>query len=179
LTGDYPWLSKRLATALAFKRGDEVEHPSRHKFAWFLSAFVPRFGSGGSASLLITVALIGILAAVAIPAYQDYSIRAQYAVAISEASGLKLEVASYAVANQAWPETLTAMGYESDALTVNIGQAEISLYENGVIGVLVGTNEAGDEAYIVLEPTYDDGAVSWSCYGENVANKYLPASCRD
>jgi len=76
LTNDYPWRTKRMASALAFRQNEEFRHPRRSLFAGLLSIFVPRFGAGGGTSLLTSVAMIGILAAIAIPAYQDYTIRA-------------------------------------------------------------------------------------------------------
>ncbi len=43
LTGDYPWLTKRMATSIALSKGEEIKHPRRHLFAWILSFFIPRF----------------------------------------------------------------------------------------------------------------------------------------
>jgi Zn-dependent protease with chaperone function len=79
LTSDYPWLTKRMATSLALSRGEDIKHPRRHGFAWILAFFIPRFGVSGKGSLLLTLAIIGILAAVALPAYQDYVERANVA----------------------------------------------------------------------------------------------------
>ncbi|WP_051302936.1 M48 family metalloprotease [Psychromonas aquimarina] len=75
LNSDYPWLTKRMAAALALSKGEEIKHPSRHAAAWLLSLFIPRFGMGasGAGGLIIVAAIIGILAAVAIPAYQKYA----------------------------------------------------------------------------------------------------------
>ncbi len=177
LTSDYPWLTKRMAVALSAKRGVDVTLPSRSILAWLLSIFVPRFGAGGSASLLITVAMIGILAAVAVPAYQDYTKRASYTVAYQAALPVRDAVGSYAVQNQAWPKDLTELGYESAAISGPAGKYTISMYDSGVIGASVGVDAAGEKMYIVLEPYVEEGQVYWSCYGQNLAEKYLPPGC--
>lgn len=80
LTGDYPWLCKRVKRVVEIRNGEKIKFPSRNPFAWLLALFVPRVGAGGAGglvSVMIVVAVIGILAAVALPAYQDYQKRAQ------------------------------------------------------------------------------------------------------
>jgi hypothetical protein len=78
LTGDYPWLVKRIAAVKSLAQGEKVSHPGRNPLAWLLALFVPRIGiAGGAGSILIVVAIVGILAAIAIPAYQEYMARAQ------------------------------------------------------------------------------------------------------
>ena len=71
LTAEYPWLSKRMAWVMALRGGSQPDLPRRNGFAWFLAAFVPSV-PGGFVSLLIIIAFIGILAAVALPAYNEY-----------------------------------------------------------------------------------------------------------
>ncbi len=71
LLSDYPWLSKRMAAAVAMRSAKTPKFPRRHPLAWILSAFVPHV-PGGFAAMIVTVAIVGILAAVAIPAYQGY-----------------------------------------------------------------------------------------------------------
>jgi Zn-dependent protease with chaperone function len=69
LVADYPWLVKR-AARISNPTGTP---PSRNPLSWLFALFVPRIGVGGSASgLLVTIALIGVLAAIALPAYRDY-----------------------------------------------------------------------------------------------------------
>lgn len=178
LTADYPWLTKRMASAIAASRGEEIHHPRRHMFAWFLSIFVPRFGAGGAASMLVTVAIIGILAAVAIPAYQQYINKAQYIGAYSEAQALQAKVADYASENQSWPASFKDLGYENETLSSSKGNYEISIYNSGTIGVNVGVDKQGEEQYIVLEPEVTEGVINWNCYGQNLTEKLLPPPCQ-
>jgi len=178
LNGDYPWLTKRMATCIALSRGEEIKHPRRNAFAWLLSIFVPRFGTGGMVSLMMTVAIIGILAAVAIPAYQDYSERARYHEAYSSAQAVQQRVTDYVVQNQEWPATLTDLGYESSSINNIAMRYEISVYEEGMVAAEVGITDAGDSMYIVLDPEVVEGELNWVCYGENILVKHLPTNCK-
>lgn len=175
LTGDYPWLTKRMATCLSLARGEEIKHPRRHGLAWFLSIFVPRVGTGGLASLIVTVAIIGILAAVAIPAYKDYTERARLSEGYSAAQPIKAGVTDYAVENRAWPSSLLDLGYEEESVVNHGKNYEIKIYDEGIIGV-----EVGDEQYLVLEPSFDyeEGSVSWTCSGQNIEEKFVPRMCK-
>lgn len=88
LIGDYPWLVKRMARLMAKAEGRSEEMPGRHGFAWFLALFIPRLGvgAGGAASMMIVIAMMGILAAVAIPAFINYQKRAAETAASETAS---------------------------------------------------------------------------------------------
>lgn len=178
VTSDYPWLTKRMATSLALSRGEEIKHPRRNGFAWFLSCFIPRFGAGGAGSLLVTVAMIGILAAVALPAYQDYVERARFASAYSSAQTVKTKVTDYIISHGEWPESMQSLGYENDELVDGANNAQIGLYNNGILGIKVGVTDSGEEKYIVLEPEVTEDNISWKCYGENIPIKHLPPVCK-
>jgi len=177
LTGDYPWLSKRTARALAWRRGREVRFPRRHKLAWFIAAFIPRFGRGAATSMVVTVALIGVLAAVAIPAYQDYVKKAVAASAYEAAAPVRERIVVFAVREQRWPASLTELGFEKDTIEELEGRFTISLYDNGVIGADVGAALGGKRAYLVLTPSYDAGKVTWACSGQDLNERLLPPAC--
>lgn len=201
LTGDYPWLSKRMATALALHRGQQASHPSRHPLAWLLAMSVPRTGAGGGiASIIIVIAIIGILAAIAIPAYKDYEQRMagslgydayeNYAsegsemsvrleAAYDEAFPLQQEVTDYAISNREWPTSLVELGYPEATIVNDDHSYDIDLYENGMIGVWMGADTNGEGQYLIMQAEVDDtGGASWLCYGQNVATDVLPAECR-
>jgi type IV pilus assembly protein PilA len=127
--------------------------------------------------LMIVVAIIGILAAVALPAYQDYTIRAKVSELILAASGHKTTVAEKA-------QTDNSLTNSGQGLTVNItGKVTSgSVSDNGVI-TIAGTNAAtsvGTTVSIVLNPTLAAaGVVTWSCAaGATTQFRYVPAECR-
>jgi Zn-dependent protease with chaperone function/Tfp pilus assembly protein PilE len=95
LIADYPWLSKRVNAVSALSASKAPTHPRRNPFAWVLALFVPRLGVAASAGagLLVPVAIIGIIAAIAIPAYQDYTIRSQITVGLNVATRYQAGVA--------------------------------------------------------------------------------------
>lgn len=128
--------------------------------------------------LMIVVAIIGILAAIALPAYQDYTKRSHVAEGMSLAGGAKASVTEYYANNGQWPTTNVLAGLAS------------TITGNAVRSVLVGAAGAITITYntkaqaggtLIMTPTNAAGSVKWSCTGASsgsVASKYRPASCR-
>jgi type IV pilus assembly protein PilA len=130
--------------------------------------------------LMIVVAIIGILAAVAIPAYQDYIARAQVSEAVSLTSSGKTPMAEFFADKGIWPSTADiVMGSLSGKYVSNItitGGANVST----ALTLQAKMKGTGVNSHIVdktLEVTSVDGKV-WNCSGGDISSKFRPAACR-
>lgn len=130
--------------------------------------------------LMIVVAIIGILAAIALPAYQDYTKRAHVSEGLSLAGSAKLAATEFYADRGAWPATNTAAGLP--AATSITGNSVKSVALGNADGVITVTynSKVTDNATILLTPTVADtnGSVTWNCTGGSVAAKFRPATCR-
>ncbi|MGM3386085.1 pilin [Stutzerimonas stutzeri] len=129
--------------------------------------------------LMIVVAIIGILAAIALPAYQDYTARSQMAEAMTLASGARTSVTEYWTSEGELPEDNSEAGLAASTdITGNyVNDVEV---EDGVITATmkssgVASGIAGET--LVLSPVTSSGSVTWTCNGSADA-KYYPSSCR-
>ncbi|MES2350590.1 M48 family metalloprotease [Duganella sp. Dugasp56] len=178
LVGDYPWLVKRMAVVKGLAAGTEVEQPGRHGLAYVLALFVPRLGVGGLGSLIGVVALAGVLAAVAIPAYSDYTARARMAQVVAVGHGATAAVERYFYANGRGPATLAQAGYAMDDPSHVVQEATVDA-GNGMVRVFPADPGYRGKA-IAFTPRVDENKrVVWQCGSEEIPARVLPPDCRN
>ncbi len=126
--------------------------------------------------LMIVVAIIGILAAVALPAYQDYTVRAKVSELILAASSARTAIAEKL---QADPSATASMGV---GVTINvvgkIATADVSDAGLVVVTGSTASTSTGQAVTLTVTPTANTstGTITWSCAG--TPGKYMPATCR-
>jgi type IV pilus assembly protein PilA len=124
--------------------------------------------------LMIVVAIIGILAAVALPAYQDYTVRAKVSELILAASGMKTSVAEWyqtkgvlpligSITSSTKSKYVGSVGWDGAKITAWATTAEMKLQ--------------GGQLTLTAVSVPSSGQINWTC-GGTIASKYLPASCR-
>lgn len=177
LSNDYPWLSKRLAQVRSVAMGTPMNTPRRHRGAWILAALVPRLGFGASGAV-VWVFVLAMLAAISLPAYQDYQVRAHVARADTLIDQVTTAAKPYVEEHQAYPDTLDEIGLTETA--DNVAVERISLDGDGITLLLRGDNAIVKGKTIVLAAyRQDDGGITWACTGGTLANKYRTAKCRE
>ncbi len=126
---------------------------------------------------MVAVGALGVGAAIAIPAYQDYRMRAQIAQGLARAAALKLPVAEYHYSLGRFPNANEAaeMGQRDDAMNLELQP------DTGIISISFTGESAAPLTgrSVFLQPVIgDDGALSWICGSDDVQPRHLPASCR-
>lgn len=139
--------------------------------------------------LMIVIAIIGILAVIALPAYQDYTARAQVSEAFALAEGQKAAVVEYYADKGAYPSTNAAAGVANASKITGKYVKSVSIGTGGVITATMNSsnvNAAITSKTLTLTPSAsvdatsaanNPGSFTWTCDG-TIDTKYRPASCR-
>jgi Zn-dependent protease with chaperone function/Tfp pilus assembly major pilin PilA len=168
LTGSYPWLTKRIARIT----GEESSLPSRHGLAWVLAALTPNAGrASGSMGPFVMIAIIGILAAIALPAYQDYTHRAKLSSYYQQSLPIAETVGTYFASKQEMPSDLESIGLPSKLP----GGAEVSIDREGM-----ALNVSSPDGSFVLQGEVGaDKKIRWTCDSDgSTRSAWLPMACR-
>ena len=132
--------------------------------------------------LMIVVAIIGILAAIAIPAYQDYTIRAQVSEGLSLGAGAKAAVAEFYQDQGNWPQNNDHAGLEASGNIIGKYVSQVAVGAgDGIITVTYGQADTHDDiegSTLTLTATDNTGSISWACASAVLADKHVPAACR-
>ena len=138
-------------------------------------------GTGGAVIIVVfilgIVSLVGIIAAIAIPAYQDYTLRAYVTEGLVSAQVHKAEVEEYVLTHGHFPSSTKLLSGKKPAVSGAVGSVDI--VANGVIVITYAGSPGIAGKSVALVPSVNKlGVISWQCQGVDIENKYLPAMCR-
>ena len=131
--------------------------------------------------LMIVIAILGILLAIAIPAYSDYTVRARVSEGLNLATAAKTQVSETRLSTGTFPATNQEAGMADtitstfvSSVTIGAGGSITITYNNGIGRV----PELGSDVDLRMDPTFLDSTVRWECSAGAVAPRYRPARCR-
>ena len=132
--------------------------------------------------LMIVVAIIGILAAIALPAYQDYTARSQMSEALSLAGGARTAVTEYWTTEGKFPSTNASAGLAGASnITGNyVASVNVGTTAGQIIATMKNTGVASGigNSTLTLSAVTTAGSIEWVCKG-SALDKFLPANCRN
>ncbi len=138
-------------------------------------------GTSGIALIIILIfvfiAIIGILAAIAIPAYQDYTLRARVAEGLTIGEEYKRKVEAYASQHNQWPSSNADIGLAQQIDSANV--TSVSVDENGALLITYANGPQLNGKSVALVPSVnDENYIVWDCKAIDIENKFLPSACR-
>ena len=169
LNSGYPWLTKRVARVL----NPSVPMPGRNGFAYLFAMFVPFAGRlGAGFGFIILIYIIAVMAAIAIPAYQDYTVKAKVASAVVGSERIRANLGSYFESNKEPPETLGAVGVNPPQLADG---SQLSL-DPETMELTVTIKEGS----VIFTPKVDpQGHITWACAtSDEIKRSQVPANCK-
>ena len=131
--------------------------------------------------LMIVVAIIGILAAIAIPAYQNYTKRSHVSEGLSLAGGAKTGITEFYSSNNRWPGNPGNASVGLAPAGSIKGNAVRSVLVNGSTITITYNTKVASGATLIMKGTPTGGGMEWSCSGSSSGNldpKFRPSNCR-
>ncbi len=127
--------------------------------------------------LMIVIAIIGILSAIALPAYQDYTRRSRVAEGLNLTGQAKAAVVEYYGTNGSWPTSNSVVGIASASDITGDGVTSVAIGSGGKITITFNAR-VDDGKTLVMTPSNQGGFISWTCSGGTLDDRYRPSSCR-
>jgi type IV pilus assembly protein PilA len=144
--------------------------------------------------LMIVIAIVGILAAIALPAYQDYIVRSKMSEPLAALAEAKTTVAEYVAANGSYPTNMTSFGINTAPRDTSLIMQQVDVTKVGTKVIhltayvdacnwngttCVGTGSGTYATFILSGSTSgQDALMTWKCIPGTMSPKYLPANCR-
>ncbi|HZP11281.1 MAG TPA: RDD family protein, partial [Nevskiaceae bacterium] len=128
--------------------------------------------------LFFFIFMIGILAAIAIPAYQDYLMRAKVSEALLKTSDVKERYAAYVKEHQAWPASIDDLKAPSSLRLAGNGEVAFEIADGHALMLTLHGDPALDGKRIELVPIGTEGAFEWKCRVVDLPPKFAPSACR-
>lgn len=126
--------------------------------------------------ILVFVAFIGILAAIAIPAYEDYTTRARTSAAATVGHAATDVISSYFSEHQNLPDNLAAAGFATQ-LPPSVKTIEFN-NTNGIVSITLASGRIADKSLLLIPSLDENKQLSWTCLSDEIEDKYLPHQCR-
>jgi type IV pilus assembly protein PilA len=127
--------------------------------------------------LMIVIAILGILAAIAIPAYQDYSVRAKVSEGLSLAAGAKTSVSEYYSSEGILPADNAAAGLPADTDITGNDVSGVAVAD-GVITITYANPPIAGSTITLTPNVAGAGSITWTCAPGSIDTRYVPSSCR-
>lgn len=172
------------AKALYYKHCKKKVAEARKSFVDVQRQIGELTGRGGTSNAVFilflifgSISVIGILAAVALPAYQDYTVRAKMADANVLAKNASNSVERYYFQTKKIPTTIEETGFITPR---NASISSVSVdSQNGVITVWMATSPIQGKSLLMVPSQAADGTITWKCQSSDIPQKYLPQACRE
>jgi type IV pilus assembly protein PilA len=129
--------------------------------------------------LMIVIAILGILLAIAIPAYNDYTIRARVSEGLNVAAAAKSAVSETRLSNNTWPASNAAAGLPLITSINSTYVTSVGVSGAGLITIIYRNIDAQVNAStLIMTPSFAGNTVRWECSGGNLNDRFRPARCR-
>lgn len=120
---------------------------------------------------------IGILAAIAIPAYQDYIVRAKVTDGLTRVAAVKDTYLEYVTKNKEWPVSMGALGLPEEWVSYGVSIASVTIGTQHELRVTYNEKTIAGKTIIFI-PSVENDSLVWICQAETLPQKYAPVACR-